>query len=273
MLGIDRLSGDRPADQRDIPGDIPAPARDRPEPANPAADEAATDQAPRWGALLSDARTRQEYALAYRAKVDAIYAAAEQNASRGTADRFEDRPSVADKYPADYVPATHAPPHVDGPHEPPEKWARDINIDAGLPGRRNNCGECSRAVSSTWYGVPKAAAAMADARSGGEPAHRMAEWTGQRSVPASMGDIGQRLTELGPGSSAIVGCDWKEGKGGHWFNAVNDGGALKTVDGQRNRVGSWPPVFREVRFDESLMRLSDAVFFDPDGKVVRIDHP
>jgi hypothetical protein len=33
-------------------------------------------------------------------------------------------------------------------------------------------------------------------------------------------------------------------------------------------VGSWPPVFREVRFDESLMRFSDATFFDPTGKVV-----
>jgi hypothetical protein len=34
-----------------------------------------------------------------------------------------------------------------------------------------------------------------------------------------------------------------------------------------NRVGSWPPVLHEIRFDESLMRFSDAIFFDPDGKV------
>lgn len=146
--------------------------------------------------------------------------------------------------------------------------AGDINFDVGLPGRRNNCGECSRAVISAWYGAPKAAAAMADARSGGEPAERMAEWAGQRPAPASLAEIGQRLTELGPGSSAIVGCDWKETWGGHWFNAVNDGGVVKAVDAQSNRVGGWPPVSREVRFDEGLMRFSDAIFFDPNGKVV-----
>jgi Papain fold toxin 1, glutamine deamidase len=36
-----------------------------------------------------------------------------------------------------------------------------------------------------------------------------------------MTQIGRRLAELGPGSSAIVGCDWADG-GGHWFNAIND---------------------------------------------------
>jgi len=96
----------------------------------------------------------------------------------------------------------------------------------------------------------------------------MAEWAGQRPVPASMAEIGRRLTELGPGSSAIVGRDWKGLDAGHWFNAVNDGGVVKTVDGQRNRVGTWPPALREVRFDESLMEFSDAIFFDTDGKVV-----
>jgi len=223
------------------------------------------------GAVLTDARTRREYALAYRATVDAIYARAERaerEASRGSTDQSNERPNIVDKYPDDYQRPTHDPPRVDEPHEQPEKWLRDINFDTGLPGRRNNCGECSRAVYSTWYGVPKAAAAMADARSSGEPTHRMAEWAGQPPVPDSITEIGQRLTELGPGSSAIVGCDWKESQGGHWFNAVNDGGVLRTVDGQRHRVGGWPPVFREVRFDESLMKFSDAIFFDPDGKVV-----
>jgi hypothetical protein len=255
MLGIDSRPGDR-----DTPHAIPDAAPDAPQLVSGAGADRST--------VLADARTRREYALAYRAKVDAIYERAEREASRGSTDQSNERPNIVDKYPDDYRRPTHDPPHVDGPHEQPEKWLRDVNFDAGLPGRRNNCGECSRAVYSTWCGMPKAAAAMADARSSGEPTHRMAEWAGQRPVPASMAEIGQRLTELGPGSSAIVGCDWKEGQSGHWFNAVNDGGVLKTVDGQRNRVGSWPPVFREVRFDESLMRLSDATFFDPTGKVV-----
>jgi Papain fold toxin 1, glutamine deamidase len=100
----------------------------------------------------------------------------------------------------------------------------------------------------------------------------MDEWSGQPSVPASMTAIGKRLTELGPGSSAIVGCDWKDVNAGHWFNAVNDGGTLKTVEGQRNRVGSWPPVYREVGFDESMMRFSEAIFFNPNGKIVPNDN-
>jgi hypothetical protein len=70
-----------------------------------------------------------------------------------------------------------------------------------------------------------------------------------------------------------VGCDWKDVRGGHWFNAVNDAGTVLAVDGQRNRVGSWPPTVREVRIAESMMRFSDAIFFGPDGKVVTNDHP
>jgi hypothetical protein len=148
-----------------------------------------------------------------------------------------------------------------------------VNEDESLPGRDNNCGECARAVYSTWYGKSATAAAMADPDSGGEPADRMAEWAGYEPVPGTMSDIGRRLMELGPGSSAIVGCDWKDVRGGHWFNAVNDAGTVLAVDGQRNRVGSWPPTVREVRIAESMMRFSDAIFFGPDGKVVTNDHP
>jgi hypothetical protein len=67
----------------------------------------------------------------------------------------------------------------------------------------------------------------------------------------------------------VVGCDWKGGAGGHWFNAVNHAGSVLAVDGQRNRVGPWPPTVRDLRFDESRMELSDAIFYGPDGKVVR----
>jgi hypothetical protein len=33
----------------------------------------------------------------------------------------------------------------------------------------------------------------------------MVEWAGRAPEPASMADIGRRLAELGPGSSAVVG--------------------------------------------------------------------
>lgn len=260
MLGVDRPSDDQ--------GDAPDTSPDHAPDASQSASTATADR----GTVRTDARTRQEYALAYRAKVDAVYAEAEREANRGSTDKVGDRPSVADKYPSDYQRATHDPPRVDGPHVSPVKWLRDINFDAALPGRGRNCGECARAVCDTWHGKPTAAAALADPRSGGEHVPRMEEWAGQRSMPATMAQIGRRLEELGPGSSAIVGCDWNR-RGGHWFNAVNDAGVVKAVDGQRNHVGSWPPASNEVRFDESMMKYSDAIFFDPDGKVLRNDHP
>lgn len=79
------------------------------------------------------------------------------------------RPDVAARYPADYTPAHGPPPRVDGPHEPPGRWADGINPDRRAPGRDNNCGECSRAVDSTWNGTPAAAAAMTDRDARGEP--------------------------------------------------------------------------------------------------------
>jgi hypothetical protein len=181
------------------------------------------------------------------------------------------RPDITARYPADYVPSSDPPPDVKGSHEQPEGWVPSINPERGEPGRDNNCGECSRAVDNTWAGHPTTAAALADADAGGEPVARMTEWAGTSPTPANMTEIGQRLSELGPGSSAIVGCDWNSG-GGHWFNAVNDGGTLKAVDGQHVRVEEWPPSMTGLRFDESRMRYSDAIFFSADGKVVKDDH-
>jgi hypothetical protein len=83
-----------------------------------------------------------------------------------------------------------------------------------------------------------------------------------------MADINQRLSELGPGSSAVIGCDWKTG-GGHWFSAVNDGGTIKAVDGQSGAVEAWPPSRSGLHFDETMMRYSDAIYFGTDGKVVK----
>jgi len=143
-----------------------------------------------------------------------------------------------------------------------------INPDRDAPGRDNNCAECARAVDSTWNGRPASAAAMSDPDADGETVARMAEWAGEAPESVSMSDIMRRLGDLGPGSSAVVGCDWKLGSG-HWFNAVNDGGIVKAVDGQSGKVGTWPPSVDNLGFDESAMRYSDAIFFTADGKVVK----
>ena len=85
--------------------------------------------------------------------------------------------------------------------------------------------------------------------------------------PASMADIQAQLEQLGPGSSAIAGCDWQDG-GGHWFNAVSDGGTVKAVDGQPGRVGAWPSSADGAGLDPGIMHSSDAIYFTPDGKVI-----
>jgi len=258
------LAMDRPGS-----GDLEVPA------ARDAALAEAGESSPDRGAVLTDARMRQQYALAYRATVEAVYGREESEVVRGSADQAETRrPNIAEKYCADYVPATHEPPHVDGPHEPPEKWVRDINFDRTLPGRDNNCGECARAVFSTWYGQPITAAAISDPNSDGEGDSRMTEWAGRAPARAALAEIERRLEQLGSGSSAIVGCDWAWPRaGGHWFNAVNDAGTVKVIDGQKGEVEPWPPSEARVGFDESWMEFSDVILFSPEGKEVPRDYP
>jgi hypothetical protein len=113
------------------------------------------------------------------------------------------------------------------------------------------------------------AAAISDPDSDGESTSRMTEWAGHAPKRATMAEIARRLEQLGPGSSAIVGCDWVWPRaGGHWFNAVNDAGTVKAVDGQKGKVETWPPSESGVGFDQSWMEFSDAILFTPEGKVV-----
>ena len=95
MLGMDRPWDD----QRDASDGVP----DTPRP------ESTVTSADR-GRLLADARTRQEYALAYRATVDAVYAKAALHAAahRAGDDQSSDtaeakRPEIADRYPTRYA--------------------------------------------------------------------------------------------------------------------------------------------------------------------------
>ena len=181
-------------------------------------------------------------------------------------------PDLRDRYPADYkLTPDVPPPRIDGPHESPERWADAINPDKQAEARKLNCGDCARSVDSTWHGFPAVAAAIDYPRLGGEFLPRMTEWAGMPSEPSSMADIEEHLSGLGPGSSAVVACYWKTGRG-HWFNAVNDSGTVKAVDGQSGMVETWPPTLEKLQYDESQMRHSRAIFFTSDGKVVRHDH-
>jgi hypothetical protein len=117
------------------------------------------------------------------------------------------------RYPRERTPPGRDAPRVDGLQWPPGRWQRGINLERRLPGGRDNCGERARSAHSAWHGWPAAAAALSEPRSGGEHAGRMAEGAGRRPVPAAMTQIGRRLADLGPGSSAIVGCARSPGAG------------------------------------------------------------
>jgi hypothetical protein len=178
---------------------------------------------------------------------------------------------VSAQYPSDYVESTALVPDIDAPHVPPEGWFGDINAPGmDVPGRNNNCGECARAVQSNWAGDPATAAALADPLSEGEPVVRMTDWSGQSLQPASMDQVSDRLSDLGPGSSAVVLCSWDdEDDGMHWFNALNDRGTIKAVDSQSGKLENWPPSEHGLEFDESYMDGSWALYFDRNGNAIQ----
>jgi len=190
--------------------------------------------------------------------------------TRGDADFI--RPDVAAEHPELYE-RTNAPlPPIDGSHQSPEEWsdavnpARQIDMDKG----DHNCGECARAVQETWEGNPRVAGTETQLThlQRGEPVEIMQAWAGAELQPTSVEDIRGRLDELGAGSSAIVQCGWPEG-GGHYFNAVNDGGTVKAVDGQIGASGAWPPNRTEFPYDPGEMRNVQAIIFDASGRTVR----
>jgi hypothetical protein len=193
---------------------------------------------------------------------------ADGSANATTDNPVTGRPDITARYPADYVTSSDPAPSVERPHESPGNWVEGINPGWPMPERENNCGDCARAVDSTWNGKGAAAAAMADPEAAGEPIARMTEWAGEPETKASMSEVQQQLEDMGPGSSAVVLSRW-EGGGAHWFNAVNDGGTVIAIDGQSGKTETWPPSARGLGFDESDMRYSGAIFFMADGKVVK----
>jgi hypothetical protein len=73
------------------------------------------------------------------------------HAPDGTATR---RPDMAERYPARYARPPDPPPCVDGPGEHPGRWVGGIYPGRDRNERPNNCGECARAVDTTWHDTP-----------------------------------------------------------------------------------------------------------------------
>jgi hypothetical protein len=96
---------------------------------------------------------------------------------------------------------------------------------------------------------------------------RIEAWSGERFQRMSFDEIENRLNAGGHGSSAMIGVDWSSG-GGHYFNAVNHQGRIIALDGQTGKNEPWPPSTGGLGYDASMIKLSEAIVRDGDGKVI-----
>ncbi|WP_258018299.1 toxin glutamine deamidase domain-containing protein [Streptomyces noursei] len=139
--------------------------------------------------------------------------------------------------------------------DPTAGWAQ-LQNDGGtnVPGRSNNCADCSRSFLETWYGNPQVSAPRTpDQTPDGTPDHwspeskaneNIIDWAGAPhsyagTSPDGHHAIAQELLKAGPGSAAIVQVNWADG-GGHAFNAVNHNGKIVWVDTQSGEVSHHP---------------------------------
>ncbi|MER6424194.1 toxin glutamine deamidase domain-containing protein [Streptomyces sp. NPDC001137] len=136
-------------------------------------------------------------------------------------------------------------------------WSQ-LQNDGGVnvPGRSNNCADCSRSFLETWYGNPQVSAPRTlDLDEHGKPNlwspehnanDNQIRWAGAAHTYAGPGgdpntanNIADTLQQAGPGSAAIVQVDWLGG-GGHAFNVVNHNGNIVWVDTQSGDVSHAP---------------------------------
>ncbi|MER5510359.1 toxin glutamine deamidase domain-containing protein [Streptomyces sp. NPDC002766] len=136
-------------------------------------------------------------------------------------------------------------------------WSQ-LQNDGGVnvPGRSNNCADCSRSFLETWYGNPQVSAPRTlDTDANGKPDlwspednanDNQIRWTGAAHTYAGPGgdpntanNIASTLQQAGPGSAAIVQVDWPGG-GGHAFNVVNHNGKIVWIDTQSGQVSTQP---------------------------------
>ncbi|WP_217213118.1 toxin glutamine deamidase domain-containing protein [Streptomyces sp. AC550_RSS872] len=164
--------------------------------------------------------------------------------------------------PADQQALADAVPHnEDGtPQRFPDPFGpyTQLQNDGGntVPGRSNNCADCSRSFLETWYGNPQVSAPRTvDLDENGKHNPFTPEdnananqirWTGAAHTYAGPGgdpntanNIASTLQQAGPGSAAIVQVDWPGG-GGHAFNVVNHNGKIVWIDTQSGEVSDKP---------------------------------
>ncbi|MGG7575082.1 toxin glutamine deamidase domain-containing protein [Streptomyces sirii] len=125
----------------------------------------------------------------------------------------------------------------------------------GVPGRSNNCADCTRSFLETWFGRPTVSAPRTlDLNADGslntfsaerDSVDNQARWAGAPSTyagkdhPNPYARIAHELSQAGHGSAAVIGVNWPGG-GGHAFAAVNHNGQVLFVDAQTGVVSENP---------------------------------
>ncbi|MEU2791080.1 toxin glutamine deamidase domain-containing protein [Streptomyces sp. NPDC007100] len=125
----------------------------------------------------------------------------------------------------------------------------------GVPGRSNNCADCTRSFLETWFGRPTVSAPRTlDLNADGslntfsaerDSVDNQARWAGAPSTyagkdhPNPYARIAYDLSQAGHGSAAVIGVNWPGG-GGHAFAAVNHNGQVLFVDPQTGVVSENP---------------------------------
>jgi hypothetical protein len=157
---------------------------------------------------------------------------------------------------------------------PDHAWVDLINTRDGYrrdPFRTANCGDAALAVEESWRGRPTVAGALhkqydRDGRPilGGESLSKRERYAGKRSDfeplgPAGLASVAAKLRALGPGASAFVSVWWADGSGSHVFNAVNDRGAVRWIDGQNAAILDQP---------HQNVNIVRSVVFGPQGRPV-----
>lgn len=142
---------------------------------------------------------------------------------------------------------------------PFDSWAQ-LQNDGGntVPGRSNNCADCSRSFLESWFGNPQVSAPRTpDTDKDGKPDtwsperasnENQIRWSGAKHSYAGEGKdpntaarIANDLLKAGHGSAAIVQVNWpKPNGGGHAFNAVNYHGKIVWIDTQTGQVSHDP---------------------------------
>jgi hypothetical protein len=136
-------------------------------------------------------------------------------------------------------------------------WSQ-LQNDGGneVPGRSNNCADCSRSFLETWRGNPQVSAPRTlDTDENGnldpwspesDANENQIRWSGaphsyagEGSDPDTAQRIADDLLQAGHGAHAIVQVDWPGG-GGHAFNAVNHNGKVVWIDTQSGEVSHDP---------------------------------